>query len=311
MIKQKINWIDNLKVIGILAVILGHINSPFGTFIYSWHMPLFFMIAGFFIKFDLAIKAFLKKDFKRLMIPYFIFSIVGLFVETIKRIVLHRNELDYIHELKGVFIWMDMSSLMNSYAFVLWFLPALFFSRMLLVVFHKYIRNLFFEFILISALFSISFIFELPFAIDNSLNAILFVFIGNTFFKCYQDIKLFYILPLIAILLYFVFGVPSLDIASKNYDNIFVNIFFALGVVYFIIQILKQFNYSSTLLNIWGGNTMLLFILHPYTNNIGHIAVEKLQFGDWCLKFFISLILLQIILFLKLRLGNKWIFKYV
>lgn len=311
MIKQKINWIDNLKLLGILSVILGHIASPFGAFIYSWHIPLFFMIAGFFIKFDLSIKDFIKKDFKRLMVPYFIFAIVGLTLETIKRIGLHREGLDYIHELQGVFLWMDMSSLMNSYAFVLWFLPALFFSRVLLVIFHKYIENLFFQFILVCVLFSISFMIELPFGIDNSLNAILFVFIGNNFFKYYQDIKLLYILPFLTVLIYFAFGIPSLDIASKNYDNIFTNIFFAGGIIYIIILILKKLDYSNNLLKIWGGNTMLIFIIHPYTNNIAHIVVEKLHFGDWYLKFFISLVLLQILLLIKQRFENKGIFKYV
>ena len=41
MNNEKIIWVDFLKMIGILAVILGHIANPFGKFIYSWHMPLF------------------------------------------------------------------------------------------------------------------------------------------------------------------------------------------------------------------------------------------------------------------------------
>jgi hypothetical protein len=56
---------------------------------------------------------------------------------------------------------------------------------------------------------------------------------------------------------------------------------------------------------------MLLFIMHPYTNNIAHIVVEKVQFGEWYLKFFISLMLLQIMLFIKQRFEDKGIFKYV
>lgn len=56
---------------------------------------------------------------------------------------------------------------------------------------------------------------------------------------------------------------------------------------------------------------MLLFIAHPYTNNIAHIVVEKLHFGDWYLKFFISIVLLQIILFIKQKFENRGVFKYV
>jgi fucose 4-O-acetylase-like acetyltransferase len=311
MTKEKLNWIDNLKAIGIFAVILGHIASPFGSFIYSWHMPLFFMVAGFFIKFDLSIKEFIIKDLKRLMIPYFLFAFIGLGLETLKRIALHRETLDYMHELQGVFIWMDMSFLINSYAFVLWFLPALFFARVFLVVLNKYIKNIILQFIVASILFSFSFLGDLPFGIDNALNAILFLFMGSIFFRFYQENKLLYVLPFIVLALYFTFGIPSLDMATKSYENIVTNIFFAIGIVYTMIQFFKKINYSNRLLTLWGGNTMLLFIVHPYTNNIAHIVVEKLHFGDWYLKFIISISLLQIILFLKQKFENRGVFRYV
>ena len=311
MTKEKLNWIDNLKAIGIFAVILGHIASPFGTFIYSWHMPLFFIIAGFFIKFELTIKEFIIKDFKRLMIPYFLFALIGLGIETLKRIALHRESLDYIHEIQAVFIWMDMTSLINSYAFVLWFLVALFFARIFLVILNKYIKNIAFQFLIIFALFLCSFLINLPFGIDNALNALLFLFIGNIYFRFYQENKFLYILPFIMLVLYFIFGIPSLDMASKNYSNIFINILFAIGIIFMMIVFLKKVNYSSKFLTLWGGNTMLLFIIHPYTNNIAYIIVEKLHFGDWYLKFFISIVLLRCGLFIKKRFDNIGIFKYV
>ena len=50
-ISERVDWVDFLKFIGILVVILGHINFPLNGFIYTWHMPLFFMISGFFIKY--------------------------------------------------------------------------------------------------------------------------------------------------------------------------------------------------------------------------------------------------------------------
>lgn len=252
ILQQKINWIDNLKTLGILAVILGHIASPFGSFIYSWHMPLFFMIAGFFIKFELSIKEFIIKDFKRLMVPYFIFAIVGLVLETIKRMALHRESLDYIHELQGIFIWMDMSSLINTYAFVLWFLPVLFFARVVLVVINKLVKNIFIQFFIILILFSISFLVQLPFGIDNSFNALLFVFLGSLFFRFYQNSKILYVLPFVLIGLVIYIGVPSLDMATKNYQNIILNIVFALSVIFTIITVLKKLDFKSKLLTIWG-----------------------------------------------------------
>ncbi len=309
--QERIIWIDNLKVIGILAVILGHITSPLGSFIYSWHMPLFLFMAGFFIKCDLSAKEFILKDFKRLMIPYFIFAIFALVIETIKRILLHREGMNYLYELQGIFIWMDYPSLMNTYAFVLWFLPSLFFSRLIIYLLSKYVPSLLIKSTIILFLFLLSFCFNIFLGIDNAFNAIIFVFIGFIFYRFYQNDKWLYILPFILLGLTIFIGIPSLDIASKSYENILFNILYAVSIIFVLIYFLKKIKYNSELLRIWAGNTMALFIIHPYTNNISHIIVNKLYFGDWYLKFFISLILLHLFLCIKGKFSKKGIFKYV
>ena len=63
--------LDILKGIGIVLVILGHQYLPIGHFIYSFHMPLFFLISGY-LYYKKEIKESLVKDFRRLIIPYFI-----------------------------------------------------------------------------------------------------------------------------------------------------------------------------------------------------------------------------------------------
>jgi fucose 4-O-acetylase-like acetyltransferase len=51
------------KAIGIMAVVIGHSNSPIDNFIYLWHMPLFFFISGYFYKdnYTFNIKLLIKK----------------------------------------------------------------------------------------------------------------------------------------------------------------------------------------------------------------------------------------------------------
>lgn len=46
---ERLDHIDACKGIGILLVILGHTNVPsiVHTIIYSFHMPLFFIISGY------------------------------------------------------------------------------------------------------------------------------------------------------------------------------------------------------------------------------------------------------------------------
>lgn len=46
---ERIAWVDGLRGIAILLVVLGHVNPPFKKIIYGFHMALFFIISGFFI----------------------------------------------------------------------------------------------------------------------------------------------------------------------------------------------------------------------------------------------------------------------
>ena len=76
---------DIAKGIGIILVVIGHYipeGAPswyvgFTHFIYQFHMPLFFIIAGFFFERSSSDKGYwslVGAKFKRLMIPYFILS---------------------------------------------------------------------------------------------------------------------------------------------------------------------------------------------------------------------------------------------
>ncbi|MCH4170478.1 MAG: acyltransferase family protein [Lactobacillus sp.] len=50
---QRIQWIDIAKALGIMAVVIGHsypVKDTFYQTIYWWHMPLFFIVGGFFVK---------------------------------------------------------------------------------------------------------------------------------------------------------------------------------------------------------------------------------------------------------------------
>jgi acyltransferase len=52
IIIMRLNYLDNMKAIGIFFVVLGHsawLNPKLFQFIYSFHMPLFFVISGFLI----------------------------------------------------------------------------------------------------------------------------------------------------------------------------------------------------------------------------------------------------------------------
>lgn len=114
---KRIDWIDNLKGVGIVLVVWAHMNLPFAAeqFIYSFHMPLFFMVSGFLYKKKRVDVPFLKKKLIGLIVPYLVFAIPSFFVGIAMNEGIKKSILDFFF-IKGYVSW-------NS---PLWFLLILF-----------------------------------------------------------------------------------------------------------------------------------------------------------------------------------------
>lgn len=67
--KNRLYYIDVVKVLGIYLVILGHLpltNIIFTKFIFSFHMPLFFFCSGYLFKKNNNIYSDIKKNIHKL-----------------------------------------------------------------------------------------------------------------------------------------------------------------------------------------------------------------------------------------------------
>lgn len=76
MVDKREVWIDNLKGVGIVLVVLGHMAIPqvIGKFIFSFHMPLFFFLSGYLFKGCVSTQYFRSK-FDHLVVPYLVYAI--------------------------------------------------------------------------------------------------------------------------------------------------------------------------------------------------------------------------------------------
>lgn len=122
MEKQRIDWLDTLKVLAIYFVVLGHCIHAhhqvnlYGV-IYSFHMPLFFMISGFL---DKKRERPLFHEFRYLMIPYLLLTLLYFPFYAV-----YNRHAPFITEYA-------MKILTGNAA---WFIPALFFMKVLFVPF--------------------------------------------------------------------------------------------------------------------------------------------------------------------------------
>ena len=125
---KRIKYIDVAKGIGIVLVLVGHtgfIPQMLKQFIYAFHMPLFFVLAGFLM----AVKGEAGKDLKSvilhkakgLLVPYVIFSVLYLIVSFIEIKAGVVTDVSVAgNAIRSLFLYGDS---------VLWFLPCLFFAE--------------------------------------------------------------------------------------------------------------------------------------------------------------------------------------
>lgn len=175
--------IDIMKGIAIIAVIAGHI-LPGGSYghklIYSFHMPLFFLIAGYLYKPSTIYKKKLVTDFRRLIVPYLVVATIFTIILT-RRSFLPGLEYSVIATIWGEayhhhsLIWSTAPHIGTA-----WFLPALFWCRQ---VFNLIFTRVMHPNIIITLLSIISVIVDyyfinLPFALLPGMSAMLFYLIG-------------------------------------------------------------------------------------------------------------------------------------
>lgn len=88
--KKRIDYFDIAKGIGILLMIIGHMDLKkyplINHFIYSFHMPLFFVISGYFFKVK-EDKICIKSIINKLIKPYIITCLFIILIQVFKVVV--------------------------------------------------------------------------------------------------------------------------------------------------------------------------------------------------------------------------------
>lgn len=121
---SRITWLDTLKGIGIILVVLGHVykNEFVYNWVYSFHMPLFFFVAGYVYK-ERSIHEDLKRRFETVIVPYFVFGAIGLVYWILVERHFRESDMTVLKAIiglfRGQFSWLGF----NVH---LWFLPCFF-----------------------------------------------------------------------------------------------------------------------------------------------------------------------------------------
>ena len=171
---KRIKFIDLAKGLTMLCVLIGHIDTYdwIKSSIYSFHMPIFFILSGYFLHERFEVFR-LKKMVRSILIPYFIIGI-GLWLT---KSFINGNFKDILRVPLVVYKW--NSDVISVGA--IWFLPVIFLGKLwlLFTLRYKYKYTLLLGCACISLLFTKLTNIVIPFGIQQAIVCAPYLMIGH------------------------------------------------------------------------------------------------------------------------------------
>lgn len=282
MKKERLSWIDVAKGIGIILVIYGHaLNAQSLRYlIYSFHMPLFFLLSGLVFRHVEHEKftTFLKKDFTNIILPYLFFASATMIIWLITMNPEDRSQFAILKQLFGILYGSGTGGFL-SYNVALWFLPCLFVTKIIF----WWMTSLRKEIFIVASLFISSIIgfvasiyfpkLYLPYGLEIAFTAAVFFGAGYFFlgharsvleFIAKRSILVFIlssiIMVIVATISFDTYGFQA-DMRTNSMYNYFYFYIAAAAGILAIVALSRKIN-ANRLLEYLGKRSMMLFVWH-------------------------------------------------
>lgn len=142
--KKRIDWVDVAKGIGMICVILSHVeeenfSNPYLKMpLYTFHMPLFFFLSGYLFSMKSSFKEFLVKKCQRILVPYF--TLGGILI--LFDIYWHGRNPFHESWFNKKYAMSDLMQFLTQKRYLtLWFIACLFWLSILFYVLVRFVEK--------------------------------------------------------------------------------------------------------------------------------------------------------------------------
>ena len=191
--KNRVDWIDAAKGIGMILVVYGHISYRpdwLNVWLCSFHMPLFFFLSGITYNAEKYsdFKVFIRNKIQTLVIPYLIFSVITLLWDTGWRLIYFFKDGTPIglKQLAKSVLAIGVQIRGTSLGIGVWFIPCIFVAFIILHFILKLSRgNKIIAMSAATACLAAGYLYctyvniKLPWSIDAAFVAVFFMTAGN------------------------------------------------------------------------------------------------------------------------------------
>lgn len=328
---------DIAKGIGITLVVLGHARIPILTFLSLFHVPLFFLISGYFIKsYNYEninnIFNFIKRRLKTLWLPFFFFNTIFVLLNNLFiKINFYTTNPEFligsIGNKYGLAEWLSIKAIFIKicYYFIFayntqfggatWFLRVLFWGSICYIVLSYCLKKIIkkdfiFDLIRVIICFVALFIgFYLSlldfrfYGIANMCSMLIIIFIGVLYNKIEKYIKLNFFICLLSFLILIIilkYNPEGYNIAANEYTNPILLVISAISGFLFVLYISNILSKNSVLSKIFsyiGQHTISILCLH----------LLCFKFVTFIIVFLYNLPNYRLASFPVYNIGNWWI----
>lgn len=305
---KRIEYIDYAKGLAIVFVVFGHIffgNNKISIWIYSFHIPLFFIISGYLLNYNVKpLKDSIIKKIKVLLIPYISFSILNIIC----------NYALSNFDMKSIKINIIDTISLGGIA-TLWFLFALFFGETIFLIGKKSFNKIRYEILFYMIIVSIVFILlklthgKTAVALVRGIVALFFINIGYYLYNIINKVQLNFFSILIISIVSFISSMINgkVDLWTLHFNNIFLYVFNSIIGSLNIIFISKKIR-TSNILKFFGKNTLIIMATHQIMTQFfleSSLNIKYHKFIILCLVLIIEYPIIKIInKYLSFMLGK-------
>ena len=307
-------------------MVIGHSSAPaeIHHFIYTFHMPLFFIIAGYLMNYEKwkdRFDAFIKKRIERMILPYFFMSIFVFYpLWYIAVMGFSKYKTHDIADPLMVFTDIFYATFVGdgmSFNSPLWFLPCLFVAELLFFCVLSISKNFYFRCAIVCAFAIIGYSVKwmnLPWSIDIALVVQVFLLFGYIIKKINFSRK--YLIIFVPILL-FINDINGIDISHRLYGNIFCcyigGIVGTLSILIISNILCDYMKMVMTWLAYLGKQSMAILMWHGWLLKIIsmtmgyllHISFDDTKKLYWCIIVSCAIGLSLLILMIKNKIQEK------
>lgn len=298
--KKRINrlvWVDIAKAVAIIAMILGHEigkDKSLHFWIYSFHMPIFFILSGYTSRLVDTWQVWhkqIKKLFIRILVP----ALLMIFIYQIERVLFKQISWDQVWMISGKELFWGADPVLSSGLSVEieWFLFLYFFAKLFFDTFNILFKNKNYGIILmILSLASYLFIsvhMNLPFVLYLVPLASFYMYVGHLLKSNQIWIQSHYLIIVSAAFIYWgwmILNHQAVDIAIRYFTNNYI-----LGiletitgsfVVIVVCRLVEDFK-SMKMFSLLGRHTLMLMFIHELDcfNFTGMYIIQALHFNNY------------------------------